>query len=249
MDRNRYSAIAHQSHTFYNPVNSSKIDKVIELLDLKDNDKVIDIGAGKGEILFRIIERYRAKCIAIEKYVGFTEQLQVNAEKRGVLNNIEIITKDAKAAMKTINEPFEAAICIGSTHALGGLHETLDTLRKCVKKGGYVLIGEGYWKQQPCKEYLEALGGAEESELLTHFENVKAGENLGLIPLWSYTANEDEWDEYEWLYSMSIENYCCEHPEDPDRDAMLQKIRTWRSTYLKWGRDTLGFGIYLFRNM
>ncbi|RBP87620.1 methyltransferase family protein [Cytobacillus firmus] len=249
MDRNRYSAIAHQSHTFYNPMNPSKIEKVIEILDLKDNDKVIDIGAGKGEILFRIIERYSAKCIAIEKYVGFTEQLQVNAENRGVLNNIEIITKDAKVAMKTMNELFEVAICIGSTHALGGLHETLDTLRKCVKKGGYVLIGEGYWKQQPSKEYLEALGGAEESELLSHFENVRAGEKLGLIPLWSYTVNEDEWDEYEWLYAMSIENYCCEHPDDPDRDAMLQKIRTWRSTYLKWGRDTLGFGIYLFRNM
>jgi ubiquinone/menaquinone biosynthesis C-methylase UbiE len=249
MDRNRYSAIAHQSHTFYNPINPSKIDKVIELLALKDNDKVIDIGAGKGEILLRIIERYRSKCIAIEKYGDFTEQLQVNAKKRGVLNNIEIITEDAKVAIKTINEQFDVAICMGSTHALGGLHETLDTLRKCVKKGGYVLIGEGYWKQQPSNEYLEALGGAEESELRSHFENVKVGEKLGLIPLCSYTANDDEWDEYEWLYAMSIENYCYEHPDDPDCDAMLQKIRTWRSTYLKWGRDTLGFGIYLFRNM
>ncbi|MDQ0859698.1 cyclopropane-fatty-acyl-phospholipid synthase family protein [Bacillus sp. V2I10] len=249
MDRNRYSAIAHQSHTFYNPINPSKIDKVIELLALKDNDKVIDIGAGKGEILLRIIERYRSKCIAIEKYGDFTEQLQVNAKNRGVLNNIEIITEDAKVAIKTINEQFDVAICIGSTHALGGLHETLDTLRKCVKKGGYVLIGEGYWKQQPSKEYLEALGGAEESELRSHFENVKVGEKLGLIPLWSYTTNDDEWDEYEWLYAMSIENYCYKHPDDPDCDAMLQKIRTWRSTYLKWGRDTLGFGIYLFRNM
>ncbi|WP_260507874.1 hypothetical protein [Cytobacillus firmus] len=57
------------------------------------------------------------------------------------------------------------------------MHETLDTLRKCVNKGVYVLIGEGYWKQQPSKEYLEALGGAEESELLSHFENVKVGKN------------------------------------------------------------------------
>ncbi|MDM5225085.1 class I SAM-dependent methyltransferase [Cytobacillus sp. NJ13] len=249
MDRNRYSAIAHQNHTFYNPINPTKIDKVIELLSLKENDKVIDIGAGKGEILLRIIERYRSKCIAIEKYSDFTEQLQVNAKNRGVLKNIEIITEDAKVAIKTINEKFNAAICIGSTHALGGLHETLDTLSKCVNKGGYVLIGEGYWKKQPSKEYLEALGGAEESELLSHSENVKVGEKLGLIPLWSYTTNDDEWDEYEWLFAMSIENYCYEHPDDPDRDAMLQKIRTWRSSYLKWGRDTLGFGIYLFRNM
>lgn len=249
MDKNKFSAIAHQNHTFYNPINEKKIDKVIELLALKDNDKVIDIGAGKGEILLRIIERYQSKCTAIEKYAYFTEQLQVNAQSRGISNNIKIITEDANVALERLNDPFDVAICIGSTHALGGLHETLDILRKCVKKGGYVLIGEGYWKQQPSKEYLEALGGAEESEFRSHSENVMLGEKVGLIPVWSYTTNDDEWDEYEWLYAMSIENYCYENPDDPDKDAMLQKIRTWKSTYLKWGRDTLGFGIYLFRNI
>lgn len=96
MNRNRYSAIAHQNHTFYNPINPTKIDKVIELLALKANDKVIDIGAGKGEILLRIIEKYSSKCIAIEQYGDFTKQLQVNAKNRDALNNIEIIKKMLK---------------------------------------------------------------------------------------------------------------------------------------------------------
>jgi hypothetical protein len=95
---------------------------------------------------------------------------------------------------------------------------------------------------------LEALGGADESECTSHAATVQVGEDLGLIPLWSYVANDDEWDDYEWLYSSSIENYCFENPEDPDREAMLQRIRAWRKTYLTWGRDTLGFGLYLYRN-
>jgi len=30
-------------------------------------------------------------------------------------------------------------------------------------------------------------------------------------------------------------------------DDVEQRIRTWRSGYLRWGRDTLGFGTYIFR--
>ncbi|MCC6194158.1 MAG: class I SAM-dependent methyltransferase, partial [Burkholderiales bacterium] len=34
--------------------------------------------------------------------------------------------------------------------------------------------------------------------------------------------------------------------EDPDVPAMLERIRKWRDGYLRWGRDTLGFAVYLF---
>jgi hypothetical protein len=111
-----------------------------------------------------------------------------------------------------------------------------------------VVIGEGYWKVKPSSEYLDALG-ADESELNSHYGNIKLAEELGLISLWSTVASEDDWDEYECLYSMSIENYCFKHPEDEDCLEMIQKIRSWRKTYFSMGRDTLGFGLYLFRNI
>lgn len=47
---------------------------------------------------------------------------------------------------------------------------------------------------------------------------------------------------------MSIETYCYENLEDADCQEMLQKIKDWRKTYFSIGRDTLGFGLYLFRN-
>lgn len=68
---------------------------------------------------------------------------------------------------------FSLGICVGSTHALGGFVPTLKALQKCVKKGGHILIGEGYWKQRPSEDYLDALGGAEESELQSHYDHVR----------------------------------------------------------------------------
>ena len=36
-------------------------------------------------------------------------------------------------------------------------------------------------------------------------------------------------------------DYC-----NPIAPALLERIRRWRAAYLRWGRDTLGFGTYLF---
>ena len=47
-------------------------------------------------------------------------------------------------------------------------------------------------------------------------------------------------------YSRSIERYAGEQPDDPDVPEMLKRSRRWRDSYLRWGRDTLGFGVYLF---
>ena len=249
MDRNRFSAIAHRNHAFSNPLSEEKIMKMIRRVSPKPQDKIIDIGAGKCELLIRLVEDYQISATAIELYDGSIEEAKRRASSRIPAGSIEYIVEDANVAVERCEQgQYDIGICIGSTHALGGLESTIQTLKRLVKKNGYILIGEGYWKQTPSAEYLEALGGADESECKSHADTVKAGEDLGLIPLWSYVANEDDWDDYEWLYSSSIENYCLENPDDPDFEAMLERIRTWRQTYLKWGRDTLGFGLYLYRN-
>ncbi|MFY4775771.1 SAM-dependent methyltransferase [Metabacillus sp. RGM 3146] len=246
MDKNKYSAIAHQHHSIFNPLPASKIDKIIKLLSLHASDNVIDIGSGKGEILLRIIERYKAKCTAIEQFEGYAEKLRLCAGKRGILKKIDIIQEDAKEAIKSVSKPFHTGICIGASHALGGYRKTIEALTNLVEKGGYIVIGELYWRKHPDEEYLKGFG-AKEKDLLSHAENIFTAEEYGLTPVWAATASEDDWDCYEWQYSKSIEDYCFHHPEDPDSKAMLEKIRSWRRLYLKWGRDTLGFGLYLFK--
>ncbi|MFZ2412944.1 MAG: hypothetical protein WAW16_01820 [Candidatus Cryosericum sp.] len=85
----------------------------------------------------------------------------------------------------------------------------------------------------------------EESTYDSHEGNIRNTEQLGLMPL---RASDDDWDEYEWHYRMNVENFAQDNPDDPDRDAMLERIRSWSHAYLAWGRATLGFGLYLFRN-
>jgi ubiquinone/menaquinone biosynthesis C-methylase UbiE len=247
MDRNRFSAIAHRSHLFANPVSLEKLRRVIEMAHPKPGDQVLDVGAGNCELLIRLVQEYGVTGSAVE-----IAQEQVDEARRRFVGRIDpdavtLVQEDAAQAVARFRDgQFDLGVCIGSTHALGGLKPTLAALRRCVKPGGYLIVGEGYWKQKPAPEYLGALGTGE-SELLSHQQNVAAAEQMGLVPMWACTASEDDWDEYEWLYSSSVEQYCQEHPYDPDRAAMLSRIRTWRQTYLTWGRETLGFALYLLR--
>ncbi|HWQ21918.1 MAG TPA: SAM-dependent methyltransferase, partial [Clostridia bacterium] len=136
---------------------------------------------------------------------------------------------------------------IGSTHAFGTYADALERLEACVRPGGWLLVADCYWKQHPSPEYLSFME-CEESVYGTHEGNIGIAEKLGLIPLWASVANDDEWDEYEWRYHMNVENFAHDNPDDPDHDAMLERIRSWSHAYLAWGRATLGFGLYLFRN-
>lgn len=106
-----------------------------------------------------------------------------------------------------------------------------------------MLLGDGYWKQEPAAEYLAALETTRD-ELQTHAGNVAVGVSLGLVPMYASVCNEDEWDRFEWLHMY--ERYAYRKPDDPGRPALIKRLYDWRDIYLRWGRDTLGFGLYLF---
>ncbi|WP_261133553.1 cyclopropane-fatty-acyl-phospholipid synthase family protein [Bacillus sp. Marseille-Q3570] len=242
---NKFSIIAHRNHEICNPISQEKLRATLDHIPFSSGEKVLDIGAGKCGVLIDLIERHGVVGTAIEIEADFIDAARNYADQRIGPGRLRIVNDDAKKVMNDIDGVFDAVICLGATHALGNYRLTLEKMSEVVKPGGYLLVGEGYWKKEPEAAYLEALGATKE-ELLTHHANIEAGVDLGLIPMWAHVTSEDEWDAYEWLYSSSMEKYCLENPDDPDVAAMRDRIRKWRSTYLRWGRDTLGFGLYLF---
>jgi len=235
MNRHKLTDIGHRHLRFANPIGETRIDRLIDLLPLKKSHAVLDVGAGKCEFLLRLIRRYRVAAVGVEV------RPDVAPRSRG---RLRVIVQDAKRFEPA--RTFDVASCIGSTHALGGYLPTLKALNRWVKPGGYIVVGEGYWMKRPSRGYLKVLNGRSD-EFVTHERNIALAEAMGLISLWCVTSSRDEWDEYEWSYSRSIEAYGLAHPEDPDTEPMLNHIRRWRRAQMKWGRDTLGFGLYLFR--
>ncbi len=244
LDQPRFSAIAHRDHAFCSPLGSEKVDRVLGLLELSPGERVLEVGCGKAEMLVRLVTRFGARGVGVDSNPRFLEEARAKAAVRVPRQGLEL-HHSAIEAFPVSPGSYEAALCVGATHAYGGYRPALRALQKAVVPGGRILVGEGYWKRDPDPEYLEVLG-ASRSDYADHAGNVAAGEEEGLIALYSCVSSDDEWDHYEGLYARAVERYALAHPDEPECAQMQERIRRWRAAYLRWGRETLGFGLYLF---
>jgi SAM-dependent methyltransferase len=244
MDPFKFTTIAHRHMSVCNPIESSALDACLDILGVGSEGTVIDVGCGKGEILIRLAERHGTRGVGLDINPEFLRIAEAEARRRAPGR----ITFHLVEAMQFPVEPgsFAAAICLGSTHAYGDFKAAIRALIPLVRPGGCILLGEGYWRQEPGPGYLHLLG-AMRDELDDHAANLAAGVEAGLSPLFDRTSTLAEWDAYEDLYARTVEEYLEAHPDDPDADALRHRVRTWRQGYLRWGRDTLGFGTYVFQ--
>ncbi|MDH3590868.1 MAG: hypothetical protein OER88_03260, partial [Planctomycetota bacterium] len=84
-------------------------------------------------------------------------------------------------------------------------------------------------------------------ELTDHAANIECGTALGLRALYCCVSNRDEWDRFEGTIHWNRETYAADHPDAPDPQGRLERGRTWLIAQQRDGRETMGFGFYVFR--
>lgn len=153
---------------------------------------------------------------------------------------------DAARYKPKTGEIFDLTLCIGASWIYEGYRGTLKALKGMTKPGGLIAVGEPFWVKEPLDEYLAAENLSRE-DFGTHQENVLVGEKAGLKSLYTLVSNQDDWDHYETLQWLAVDEYLRTNPNDPDNKELSERSQKSKETYIRWGRDTLGWGIYLFR--
>lgn len=246
MDMWKFFDITHRNHVICNPSSAEKLEHLVEQLRLPAGVRVIDIACGKGEFLIRLAEAYGVNCLGIDLSPFFIAEARKRLEVR--VPEAEVTFREMDGAEFEPKEPhsFTVASCLGASWIYGGHAGTLAALTRMVAPGGWVVTGEPYWLHEPCEEYLKVLGLPKEA-FETHLGNVEAGEERGLDLVHTLVSNDDDWDRYEGLkWSASFE-HARSHPEDPDLPEIVRRVGAEKAAYLRWGRDTLGWAIYVFR--
>jgi SAM-dependent methyltransferase len=246
MDMWKYFAVTHTDHTIMNPTSLAKTTEMVEQLRLADGGRIVDIACGKAEFLCMVAERYDVSGTGVYASPFTSAEAKENVRSRNLAERIEILNVDGATFEPGEPGTYSMASCIGGSWVYQGHRGTLEALIEMAQPGGLILAGEPYWIEDPDAEYLSVTGYTLEQQG-THVSNVKTGEDLGLAFLYSIVSSKDDWDRYEGLQWQAAERYAANHPDDPAIEELLKKVRDNRDAYLRWGRDCLGWALYLFQ--
>jgi SAM-dependent methyltransferase len=246
MDMWKYFGITHTDHTIMNPLSLEKTRQLVALLRLPEGGRIVDVACGKAEFLCLVAEAYDIKATGIELSPYTIKAARKNVETRSLTDRIELLHTDGGKYKPNTPESLDLASCIGASWIYQNHKGTLEALSKMTRPGGLVLVGEPFSITEPDPQYLK-LTGADSNLCGSHAQNVAIGEDVGLNLLYTLVANPDDWDRYQGLQWQAAQRYAADHPDDPDVEALLRSTRTSRDAYLRWGRNCLGWAMYLFR--
>ena len=246
MDIWKYYDITHKKHIVLNPMSIDKLDGLFSLLNLKPGSKVMDIACGKGEFLIRLVELFNIYGIGVDISPYFLKDCKEKKNERVSNSDIKFIEMDGAKYRPKINELFDLTMCIGASFVYDGFIGTINALKKMTKPSGMIILGEPYWLKEPDNEYLK-MSGIKKEEYNSHYGNIDIGEKERLKCIYTLVSNHDDWDHYETLQWWSAYDYITVNPDDPDNSELLNEIEKAKMGYLLYGRDTLGWAIYVFK--
>lgn len=235
--------VAESEHEIQNPTSEEKIRLLGERLGLNPGSRILDIASGRGGPALLLARAFECTIDGIEREPAFHAAAVERVAATGLSHLVSFRLADASNQEEVLApERYDAALCLGASFIYGGLEETIAVLTPAVRSGGYVVVGEPYWRRVPSPEDDEY--GNEPYETLAG--TVGVFESVGLPIVSMITSSEDDWDRYETLHWRSVEQWLAANPSD-DRDAFLirQTHERAKERYLQSQRDLLGWAMFV----
>ncbi|MFC1947677.1 SAM-dependent methyltransferase, partial [Chloroflexota bacterium] len=172
----------------------------------------------------------------------FSKTAANKIKERNLDNQIEIICANGSEYTSDDNN-YDAGLCIGATFIWGGFRETIQALKKFVKPGGKLVIGEPYWlKSDIPQDYIDNAappGTLYEHEIL-QISNKEVYEIEYMV-----RSSQDDWDRYNAGNWRGLVRWLSDNPDHPERQDVIDQLRKNQDDYLRYEREYLGWAIYV----
>ena len=236
----RYFVVAEATHEIQNPTSKEKLLLLGARLGLGSDSRVLDIASGRGGPALILAEAFGCAVHGIEIAEEFHAVAVARAREAGVADRLSFELANA-ATVALAAESYDAALCLGASFVYGSLAETVDALVPAVRPGGYVAVGEPYWRRLPLPEDYR-----DRDDPWTTLEGtVTIFETSGLPVVSVIASSEDDWDRYETLHWRAVEEWLAENADDPDAPDIRARHENHKDVYLRYGRDYLGWAIFV----
>src|ERR1044072_3242263 len=142
MDLPRHFVERERHHRVHNPIDASKLATLGAALRLPAGATVLDLACGSGELLCTWARDHGINGTGVDIRTVFPASGRSRAASLG--GNVEFVHANARGYVA--ESPVDGAACVGATWIGDGVEGTIALLRKSVRPGGMMLIGEPYWR-------------------------------------------------------------------------------------------------------
>ncbi|MFI7612146.1 SAM-dependent methyltransferase [Nonomuraea terrae] len=246
MERESISHIAHGDHPIAAPLSETAVERLLARAKPPRGARILDLGCGEGAWLTRALARYPdATADGVDVSEMALAAAAREADRRGVSDRLRL--HRTPAADFAAGQSYDLVLCVGATHAFGGLAPALAAVRGHLSPRGLALVGEGFWERPPTPEALRLLD-AKPEDFTDLAGTVESMEQAGFAAVHGHTSTPGEWDAYEWSWTGTLTSWALDHP-GPDGDAALAAARGHRDMWLRGYRGVLGFVTLLLRRV
>ena len=229
--------IAERDHELQNPTSADKIRLLGEYLGLRPDSRVLDVACGKAGPAVLLASTFGCHIVGVELRSGFADEARARIAAAGLQSLVDVHTADASDYALEVTS-WDAVLCLGASFIWGTIREAAAKLAPAVKPGGFLAIGEPYWRRWPLPDQVDDEGYVDLSSTVRRFAESGVAVT-GLI-----AADEDDWDRYESLHWRALDDWLAEHPE---RSELRARHEHYREDYFRFKRSLLGWAIFVGR--
>ena len=229
MDVLRQHEIAEAGHRILNPFTDEKLELLGELCRWRRDQRLLDLGSGKGEMLCTWARRHGIQGLGVDLSEVFVSAARDRAAHLGVADRVRFEQAEA-SAFAVDQASFDAVACIGATWIGGGLAGTVNLLRPALAPGGLLLIGEPFWRRnRPGRPTPPSTWARTRSP---HWSAPWTASRIPGLSSWRWCWPTSTAGTATWPQWWTVAAWLAEHPGHPDAPGMREistarAARTW----------------------
>lgn len=244
----RYYQILEEGQRFPGPLSVAAFEQISIACDLHAGLRVLDLGCGGGEVLCRWAQKYSLKGTGVDWRAERIAAAQTRASELEVWSQVHFVESDLVSFPQDFHE-FDRVICLVGSGAAGGLAALLDAMQRALRtgKGGYLLLGESFWRQQPTLQDCAALELSPDALLALPalVDALLAMTGGDLLRVW--LAEAADWDTYYGAQWQRAAQWLAGHAADRDAPGLRAWLRQQQHDYFALERHLLGWGAFLIQ--
>jgi SAM-dependent methyltransferase len=231
--------ISERTMELVNPSSPEKIIKLGKVLGMGEGSRVIDFGCGFAEPLVLWAQKFGITGIGIDVREYACGRARKKIAAAGLENRIEIVCGNA-AEYEFAVQGFDTATCIGASFIWGGFRPAIHAMRRAIRPGGRLGIGEPYW----CHDRVPITYAQQEQGVHREQDLLRIAREEGFDFAYVIRASHDDWDRYESDNWDGLLRWLAENPDHPERAEVQAHLHKIQEEYLTYGREYLGWAMY-----